>query len=132
MIPWGALSRRAHTHSDSMPLTLLWVCITAYLVRGKFPFVSSHPPQTSHRPKQRHSHFDPQVPLSFIAKHQNHMQHPESNEKTHMIGVYFHLTAVLTAVDSNPKKGQKKTFMNKSKHLNINNKSLGLNFIWPK
>lgn len=56
------------------------------------------------------------------------MQHPESNEKTHMIGVYFHLTAV----DSNPKKGQKKTFMNKSKHLNINNKSLGLSFIWPK
>lgn len=110
----------------------------SYLVWGKFPLISHHPPQASHRAKQRHSHPDPQVPLSFGAEHQNHTQRPVIDEDTQSGTVGNRAGSILisvpfpTAAYSTARKGQKKTFMNKSIHFNINNRSLGLSFMCAK
>lgn len=65
-------------------LSCHWEFIAAfrYLIRGKFPLVCHHPPQTGHRAEQRHSQPDPQVPLSFGAEHQNHTQRPATDKDT--------------------------------------------------
>ncbi len=109
-----------------------------YLIWGKFPLVSHHPPQAGHRAEQRHSQPDPQVPLSFSAEHQNHTQRPAADKETQTGTMRNRAAPILvsvpplTAASSAARMGQKKTFMNKSIDFNINNRSLGLSFMCAK
>lgn len=129
----GCAHRCNHT---CMPAKVGWVFF--YLVWGKLPLISHHPPQAGHGAKQRHSQPDPQVPLSFGAEHQNHTQRPAKDEERQSGTVGNRAASVLisvpflTAASATARKGQKKTFMNKSIHFNINNRSLGLSFMCAK
>lgn len=130
-----AISYKFHPPSSKARKSPLSNAASCYLVWGKFPFVSNHPSQTGHRAKQRHSQPDPQIPLSFGAEHQNHTQQPATKKRETQSGMRgnktpstFSLVLLLTVASSTARKGQKKTFMNKSVHFNINNRSLGLSF----
>lgn len=123
---WNGMYRKSVWHRR------VYKCI--YLVWWKFPFICNSPPQAGHRAKQRHGQANPQEPLPLGAEHQNHTQRP-ATRKWHNDGrqeieeLLFSFTADFSLW---PGKVQKKTFMNKSIHFNINNGSLECSLMWAK